>query len=68
MLRGFVRGRRTGACLWSRHPDDPCGRDHPRGWRRRSNRPRKLSGKRTAGGWVSGKRQAPHSAHAHRRS
>ncbi len=28
--------------------------------RRRSNRPRKLSGKRTAGGWVSGKWRAPH--------
>lgn len=36
--------------------------------RRRSNRPRKLSGKRTAGGWVSGKWRAPHLAHAHRRS
>src|SRR5512133_2023910 len=28
------------------------------GRRRRSNRPRKLSGKRTAGGWVSGKWRA----------
>src|SRR5258705_101662 len=66
--RFFPGGRAARAGLGSLHPDDPCGRDRSKERRRRSNRPRKLSGKRTAGGWVSGKWQLPATADAHRRS
>ena len=70
-------GRATRLCAWTcqrRPPKVRLPRRYlwerpPFSWRRRrSNRPRKLSGKRTAGGWVSGKWRAPHLAHAHRRS